>query len=159
VKEDYKINFVSLVSFCICKGTTWLVDEVTNMAPDVTGTEPPPTKRQRVDVEISDPRIVRGIRRVNAVNPGEEVASYLRQTNIPRSQSPLLWWRDNQLSFPKVARVARRYLSAPSTSVPSERLFSSAGLIYTDRRNRLLPEKAEQLLFVKHNLPLIHFDY
>ena len=25
-------------------------------------------------------------------------------------------------------------------------------LVYTDRRNRLLPERAEMLLFVKHNL-------
>jgi len=48
--------------------------------------------------------------------------------------------------------VAQRYLSVPPTSVPSERLFSSAGLLDTDRRNRLLPERSEQLLFTKHNL-------
>lgn len=58
-----------------------------------------------------------------------------------------------------VARVARVYFSAPSTSVPSERLFSSAGLAYTDRRNRLDGDRAEQLLVVKHNLQLLDFDY
>jgi len=64
----------------------------------------------------------------------------------------LSWWRENAKLYPNVAMVARRFLSAPSTSVPSERLFSSADLVYTDRRNRLLPERAEMLLFVKHNL-------
>ena len=77
---------------------------------------------------------------------------FLLQPNIPRQASATASWRDNAAMYPDVAAVAQRYLSAPSTSVPSERLFSSAGLLYTDRRNRLLPERAEQLLFIKHNL-------
>jgi len=50
-------------------------------------------------------------------------------------------------------------LSAPPTSVASERLFSSAAQIYTDRRLRLLPKRADMLLFVKHNLPIVKFNY
>ena len=57
-----------------------------------------------------------------------------------------------------LAAEANRYLSAAPTSVASERLFSSAAQVYTDRRSRLLPKRVDMLLFVKHNLPLIDFN-
>jgi hypothetical protein len=53
----------------------------------------------------------------------------------------------------------RQYLSAPPSSVASEQLFSGAGLVYEEHRNRLRGEKAAKLLFVKYNLPLINFEY
>lgn len=39
------------------------------------------------------------------------------------------------------------------------RLFSVAGNLVTDERNRLLPETAEKLLFCRENLPLVNFQY
>jgi len=57
------------------------------------------------------------------------------------------------------SRVAKRYLCAPPTSVANEHLFSSATRVFTDRRNRLAPKKADMLLFIKHNLALINFKY
>ena len=54
--------------------------------------------------------------------------------------------------YGRLSEVARRYLSAPSTSVPSERLFSAAGELYSDSRTRLSPDKAEMLLFIKYNI-------
>ena len=59
---------------------------------------------------------------------------------------------DNARLYPQVAGVARRFLSAPATSVPSEGLFSASGLVDTDRRNRLLPERVDMLLFIRHNI-------
>jgi len=44
-------------------------------------------------------------------------------------------------------QAARKFLSAPPTSVASEQLFSAAGQIYSDRRNSLLGENAEKLSF------------
>jgi len=50
---------------------------------------------------------------------------------------------DNARLYPQVAGVARCFLSAPATSVSSEQLFSASRVVYTDRRNRLLPERIE----------------
>jgi len=69
------------------------------------------------------------------------------------------WWCHYHHLYPNVARIAKHYLCAPPTSVASERLFSSASRVFTHRRNRLAPKKADMLLFIKHNLPLINFRY
>ena len=51
--------------------------------------------------------------------------------------NPYTWWHNNQLRYPLLAKLAKRYLCSPPTSVPSERLFSGAGILYDERRNRL----------------------
>ena len=68
-------------------------------------------------------------------------------------ETPLGYWRKKRERFPDLAKVARRYLSAPCTSTDSERLFSAAAHVLNDKRNRLSCHKAEKLLFVKKNFP------
>ena len=41
--------------------------------------------------------------------------------------------------------------------MPSEHLFSGAGLIYSDRRSRLAAEKAEKLLFIRTKMAAFNF--
>ena len=69
--------------------------------------------------------------------------------------NPYTWWNNNQLRYPLLANLARRYLCSPPTSVPSERLFSGAGILYDERRNKLTAEHAEMLLFIKNNMNLL----
>ena len=80
---------------------------------------------------------------------------YLAEPTIPSTASPLEYWRSNQARFPALARAARKYLCAPSTSVDSERLYSVASHVMDEKRNRIACEKAEMLLFVQKNLPLM----
>ena len=70
-------------------------------------------------------------------------------------QQPLDFWKTNKDRFPALAQAARSYLCAPCTSVDSERLFSTAGLIIDEKRNRLTAKNAEMLIFTKTNLPFI----
>jgi len=53
--------------------------------------------------------------------------------------------------FSSVAHVFARYNTPIPSSAPVERLFSSAGLIVTPRRNRLTDSNFEKLLMLKLN--------
>ena len=104
-----------------------------------------------------------------------EVQLYLTEPNLPlftvspdfidpekdikTRNDPLLYWRENASRKPKLALLAKKYLSAPPGSVASERLFSTAADIADEKRNRLAAEKVEMLLFLKKNLQLLNFDY
>ncbi|XP_078023607.1 zinc finger BED domain-containing protein 4-like [Epinephelus lanceolatus] len=81
---------------------------------------------------------------------------YLSEPVISRDADPLAYWRANQDRFSALTIAARAYLLAPCTSVDSERLFSAASNILDDRRSRLSAKKAEMLLSVRKNLPLMH---
>ncbi len=81
-----------------------------------------------------------------------KVHIYLGEATIPRAASPLEYWKSNQACFLALACVARKYLSAPSTSVDSEQLFSDVAHVIDEKRNRIACQKAEMLIFVQKNL-------
>ena len=65
---------------------------------------------------------------------------------------PILWFfKTYGNNYPQLSILARCILCITSTSVPAECLFSEAGLIDTDLRNRLNPYNLELLTFLRHN--------
>lgn len=88
-----------------------------------------------------------------------EVKSFFSSPILDRDIDPILWWRNNKNLYPQLTKLAVIYLGAPATSTYSERIFSEAGNIYTQKRSVLRPELAESLLFLHHNLPRINFKY
>ena len=68
---------------------------------------------------------------------------------------PLQWWAGNQHKFPSLARLASMYLAIPASSAPSERVFTSAGLTIAKDRARLLPSRADELVFLHDSLPAL----
>ena len=69
---------------------------------------------------------------------------------------PLKWWRDNEKKFPILTILAKKYLAIPSSSVPSERLFSDAGQQITLLRNRLSSQSVDHVLFLKQNKKFVN---
>lgn len=65
-----------------------------------------------------------------------------------------MFWDHNKHLSP-LGTIATRYLCVPATSVPSERLFSTAGYIVGSRRTRLHTDAVEMLCFLNRNRILI----
>ncbi|XP_072929650.1 zinc finger BED domain-containing protein 4-like [Epargyreus clarus] len=89
----------------------------------------------------------------------KELVMYRSKKRLDLDENPLNWWKVNRCEFKILSKIACRYLSPPPASVPSEQLFSGAGLIYNPLRNRLEAEKAAILLFIKYNSPIFKFNY
>ena len=86
-----------------------------------------------------------------------ELATYKQEALVGMQEDPLQWWQTNRHRFPRLAALARRYLSAPATSVDSERTFSVSGSICSEKRSRLSPERLEHLVFLNVNLRQFSF--
>jgi hypothetical protein len=70
---------------------------------------------------------------------------------VHQTTDPIAFWKGVQSRYSLLAPLAARYLSIPATSVPSERLFSTAGLVVSKLRASLSPEMVANLLFLNKN--------
>ncbi|WAQ95606.1 ZBED1-like protein [Mya arenaria] len=80
----------------------------------------------------------------------DELKDYLLEKCV--DVSPLTWWKDNESKYPRVAVVAKQILCIPATSVPSERVFSTAGILVSKLRNRLSPSLVDNIIFLNKNI-------
>jgi len=88
-----------------------------------------------------------------ATNQAEDIPEVQRYLTAPvaviKDQSPIARWKVHASEYPTVARMAREILSIPVTSVPVERLFSSARDILPYRRNRMGHDMITALMVAK----------
>ena len=96
---------------------------------------------------------------INEKDLEQEINMFLSDSLLKRDCDPLKWWAINSNRFSRLNKFVRKYLCAPPSSVPSERVFSEAGDLYDEKRNRLNPDKAEMILVIRGNLPLLEFKY
>ena len=67
-------------------------------------------------------------------------------------RDPLQWWKYYEPRFPTLAKLARKFLCVMGTSVPSERVFSVAGLTVTDKRSQISSEFVDKIIFLNKAL-------
>ena len=89
----------------------------------------------------------------------EEMEAYELEKLIPHDDSPYRWWFLNEARFPNLARLAKKILSCPPSSVESERIFSIGSMIYSPKRNRISAISAERLMFINYNLRFFNMTY
>jgi hypothetical protein len=81
-------------------------------------------------------------------NMPTDLRHYLNQPTLPLGENVLKFWDTHGPIYPYLKKIVNPYLSMVATSVPSERLFSKAGQVMTDSRNRLTGEHLNKLLFL-----------
>ena len=89
-----------------------------------------------------------------------EILRYRSEPVLPRRSAdgtvfndPLEWWKARAHSYPHLQAAARKVLCIPATSAPSERVFSQAGLTIANQRARMLPQNANNLVFLHDGWP------
>lgn len=80
-----------------------------------------------------------------------EIRQYVEEPPLDRRMDPLDWWRSREVVYPRLAKLARKNLSLVPTSVPSERVFSSAGEVLSKKRNRLSNKNVQKLVVLHGN--------
>ena len=79
----------------------------------------------------------------------EEVERFREEPDLKMKDNPLIWLKMNISRFQLLGGLAQMYMTVPATSVPSERVFSTAGDFVTAQRANLKPKQVEQLIFLK----------
>ena len=87
----------------------------------------------------------------------DELQSYANKKAIAmnvgnRMNNPLEWWKNREERYPRLAKLARRFLAVIATSVPCERIFSQSGWLLNKRRTLLSDERISDLVFIAFNL-------
>lgn len=80
-----------------------------------------------------------------------ELSYYLSQAPLEKNSCPLKFW-DKQPDS-ELKKLAMRYLTVIASSVPSERMFSHAALVLTEKRSNMTPQHFQELLFLS-TLPI-----
>lgn len=83
----------------------------------------------------------------------DEHKQFMKEPTLDQDSNALEWWKKNHERFPKVAKLAKRVMCVPATSVPAERVFSTSGNIVTKLRSSLKPEYVNMLVILNRNLP------
>ena len=89
--------------------------------------------------------------RSSSVRQRDEMEKYLNMDVPADCKDILLWWKTQSTFLPKLSIIAKQVLCIPASSATSERNFSRAGLIVTDRRSCIDPDHVNNLLFINNN--------
>jgi len=67
----------------------------------------------------------------------DEIDTYMRIPLTNHDEDIILWWKRHSHQCPVLSAMARLYLAIPGTSTASERVFSAAGNLISEKRTRL----------------------
>lgn len=127
-----------------------VVDEKLNVDEDHDGQ---PRKKTKLDfTELISLSLKKRTNTAQNLSFEDEISSYLKIPNINIKDDVIQWWVDRKLVFPKLSKLALKFLIIPATSSESERIFSTAGLILNNKRSSLTSTHVSMILFLNKHL-------
>ena len=101
---------------------------------------------------ISKPNQTSSTTKTKEDRASAELESYFLQPTVDEPELDLLsWWRGRQAELPILQQVVVNVLTTNATSVASERLFSVAGNIVSDKRSCLKPDIVSKVCSLAFN--------
>ena len=88
------------------------------------------------------------LRKKNIDDWEAEITEYLEAPRANEEVDVLQWWKTHVQTYPYLSKMACDILSIMSSSVPVDRLFSSAGLIMAKNRYSLNEDTMEALVCI-----------
>ena len=82
----------------------------------------------------------------------KEVNHYLDSHQSDPELTILQWWKKNEMIYPRLSKLAKKYLAIPANSVPSERVFSLTGALVNKKRNRMNSKNIDLFVFLNKNV-------
>ena len=77
-------------------------------------------------------------------------------SDITQDVDVLVWWRDvGQARFPRITVMDRQFLAIPADSATADRVFSFAGLTFSDLYKSLIESTLETIMWAKWRTPSI----
>ncbi|XP_046685293.1 E3 SUMO-protein ligase ZBED1-like [Homalodisca vitripennis] len=135
----------------------WVIEELTKLQPEsrqphTQSLPPQPEPRQSEEDNLWETFEKKVAELTTFQTPTSSatilINQYIELPYLDRKANPLQFWEERKHIFPSLYKLAQMYLCIPATSVSSERLFSKAGMVANERRNRLLPKKLDSILFL-----------
>ena len=81
-----------------------------------------------------------------------EVVLYWEKGVVPEDSDILEYWKTTRKKLPLLSRLARKFLWIPASSATSERVFSTAGNVVSERRTNLSIDNIEMLVYMMENM-------
>ena len=81
----------------------------------------------------------------------DELLEYSKEPTISIKDDAIMWWKARSNLYPSIFKIFDKYLCSQATSVESERIFSIAKYIVSEKRNRLCDENIDILIFLSKN--------
>ena len=84
----------------------------------------------------------------NIISAEKELELYMLEKKVRKDSCISEWWRNKCTQYPRLATLAKKYLSLPATSTPAERCMSKMGLVLEKKRLRLKDEKFSKIMYL-----------
>jgi len=79
------------------------------------------------------------------------INDYITLISNYKYKCPLSFWKSNEIAFPLLAPLAKKFLGVPASSASVERMFNISGHIFSNKRRRTGVRLFENLVFCKLN--------